>query len=227
MHGVRALASRIAAVLLAAVALHAHAAPFAVSIGGDRVVLDAIPGFTDTLPSGSPRLLELAESLTSASNRILLFALTDADVRRFGIGDRAELKRYMIAVTPGHLQRERVNAAQFRTLIADAQRDAGKPGEIADFRKHLDGLPHGRVAALAQLGEGEDLYSVLLGTRMPGESGFFSRDVYLVSTNTLLLVRGKALSLSVYSSYDSPADVEWIRFATGRWIDTLRQLNAR
>jgi len=207
-------------------AMHASAAPFAVSIGGDRVVLDTIPGFTDALPSGSPRLLELAESLASASNRILLFALTDADIRRFTVGDPAELRRYMLVVTPGYLERERVSAAQFKVLIDDAQRDAGKPGDIADYRKHLDGQPPAKVSALAQLRQAPDVYSVLLGMRV-SDGGWLSKAQYLLSTNTLLLVRNKAVSVSVYTSYDSPADLDWIRFATERWIDTLRQLNAR
>jgi hypothetical protein len=57
--------------LLAAVSLHCAAAPFAVRLGGERMVLDAPPGFADTLDLASPRLRELAESLTSASNRFL------------------------------------------------------------------------------------------------------------------------------------------------------------
>ena len=42
-----------------------------------------------------------------------------------------------------------------------------------------------------------------------------------------MLVRGKTLSLSVYSAYDSPADLAWIRAVTVRWIDDLQRLNAR
>ncbi len=216
----------IFAVLAMSAALNAGAAPYAVPIGGERVVLDTIPGFTDALPSGSPRLLELAESLASASNRILLFALTDGDLRRFTLGDRADLKRYMLVVTPGHLERERVSTAQFKALVEDAQRDAGKPGDIADFRKYLEERPVGQISALAQLRQGADAYSVLLGARVTA-GGWLAKAEYLLSTSTLLLVRGKALNMSIYTSFDSPADLDWIRFATERWIDTLQKLNAR
>lgn len=218
---------RLLAALLAAVALHAGAAPFTVSLGNDRVVLDSIPGMSDALPLGSPRIQELAESVTSASNRILLFALTDADIRRFGLGERTDLKRYMLAVTPNHLERERVTPQQFKVLIDDAQRDSGKPPEIADYMKHLDERPRGQPTALAQLRQTGEVYSVLLGTRLPDMGGWMSKAQYLVSTNTFLLVRNKALSLSVYSSYDGPQDLEWIRFVTERWIDTLQKLNNR
>jgi hypothetical protein len=42
-----------------------------------------------------------------------------------------------------------------------------------------------------------------------------------------MLLRGKALSLAVYGAYDSPADLDWIRAITARWIDDLQRLNAR
>src|SRR5207245_40310 len=83
---------RMLAVLLLA-ATSAVAAPFAVQVGDTRLALDAPPGFADVQSTGSPRLYELAEALTSPSNRILLFALEDADVRRFSLGDSLELRR--------------------------------------------------------------------------------------------------------------------------------------
>src|SRR5437762_6014112 len=114
-------------VLLAAFLLvgSAVAAPFAIQLGDTRLGLDAPPGFSDTGFTGSPRLQELAESLTSASNRILLFALTDADLRRFMQGDPLEAKRYMVAVTPRTLERERLTAARFGTYVNDSLRDLG------------------------------------------------------------------------------------------------------
>ena len=81
----------LAVLLLAATS--AVAAPFAVQVGDTRLALDAPPGFADVQSTGSPRLYELAEALTSPSNRILLFALEDADVRRFSLGDSLELRR--------------------------------------------------------------------------------------------------------------------------------------
>src|SRR5205807_9947955 len=108
---------RVAFFLAAAPAL---AAPFAVQLGDARLGLDAPPGFADTGFTGSPRLQELAESLTSASNRILLFAISDADLRRFTLGDTPEFRRYMIAVTPKGLERERVSPAAFGVFVRDS-----------------------------------------------------------------------------------------------------------
>src|SRR5438270_750279 len=90
MRRVRALAF-----LLSAFSGALLAAPFAVQLGDTKLVLDTPPGFADVQATGSPRLLELAEQLTAASNKILIFALEDADVRRFNVGDSPELRRYV------------------------------------------------------------------------------------------------------------------------------------
>jgi hypothetical protein len=79
---------------------------------------------------------------------------------------------------------------------------------------------------LAELKKEPDVVSVLQGTRTKG-GGFFERSKYLLSSTTLMLVRGKTLNLSVYSQYDDPADLEWIRVTTVRWVDDLKRLNLR
>src|SRR5438046_432795 len=111
---VRAFATFIAVVSFT----QAFAAPFAVQVGDTKLVLDTPPGFADVQATGSPRLLELAEQLTAASNRILVFALEDGDVRRFNVGDSPELRRYVIAVTPRELQSTRVTPSAFQSLVA-------------------------------------------------------------------------------------------------------------
>ena len=107
----------LAALLLCAGS--AIAAPFAVQVGDARLALDTPAGFADVQAMASPRLLELAESLTSASNRILLFALEDADVRRFSLGDSPELRRYVIVVTPKSLESARTTFRSFSAPAAD------------------------------------------------------------------------------------------------------------
>jgi hypothetical protein len=95
---------RVALALVASLLLRgALAAPFAVQVGEARLGLDAPPGFSDTTFTGSPRLQELAEAITSPSNRILLFALSDGDLRKFMQGDPPDFRRYMTAVTPREL----------------------------------------------------------------------------------------------------------------------------
>jgi len=221
MHPVRLLAA-----LAVCVSFQAGAAPFAVQLGDTRVGLDAPPGFADTMSAGSPRLQELAESLTSASNRILLFAISDADLRRFSVGDPLELRRYMIVVTPRGTERERMSESAFKALTGESLRTLGQAPADANFQKHLDAQPIGAASFLAELRRDADVLSVLQGTRTKA-GGLFQRSSYLVSTTTLLLVRGKALNLSVYAPYDDPADVEWIRSTTTRWIDELKRLNPR
>ena len=200
----------------------AVAAPFAVQVGEARLALDAPAGFSDVQGTGSPRLLELAESITSPSNRILLFALDDADVRRFGVGDPVELRRYAIVVTPKGLERDRVTPAAFQSFVGDSLRELGSPPQHADPKRHLDQQPAGRAGLLAELRREPQVVSVLQGARVSAKERR-----YLLSTTTLMLIRGKAVNLAVYTLYDRDADLEWIRAATARWVDDLQRLNSR
>src|SRR5687767_11751384 len=127
------------------------AAPFAVQVGEARIGLDAPSGFADTGFTGSPRLMELAEALTPASNKILLFAISDADLRRFTSGDPVELRRYMIAATPKVLERERVSPGMFREFVAESLRPLGAPPAPADYSAYPDAQPRGKDSLLAEL----------------------------------------------------------------------------
>jgi hypothetical protein len=220
---------RIALLAATLISTSAIAAPFAVQVGETRLALDAPPGFADVQMTGSPRLLELAEALTSASNRILLFALEDADVRRFNVGDTPVFRRYVIAVTPKGLETTRVNRDVFQRLAADSLRELGSaPPAETGYRAYLDGQPRGRPSLLAELRRDEDTVSVLQGMRLPDPQQQRSREPqYVLSTTTLMLVRGKALNVALYSAYASDADVDWIRATTERWLGELQRLNLR
>jgi putative ubiquitin-RnfH superfamily antitoxin RatB of RatAB toxin-antitoxin module len=230
MAAVRLHAALFAA-LLGALSLNCMAAPFTVRLGIERIVLDTPPGFSDTTDLASPRLQDLAAELTSASNRILLFALTDADVRRFTSGDQIELQRYLIAVTPKGLERERVTDAQFAALVADALRDLGKPVAPPDLVKFLESQPIGKANLLAELRKDPTIVSILQATRTPPVPGgtFWSssKPQYLLFTTTLLFVRGRALQLMLFGLYNGPADMDWLTTTTQRWADELRRLNPR
>jgi hypothetical protein len=217
---------RLAVLLCVFFSMPAMAAPFAMQIGEARIGLDAPPGFADTAFTGSPRLQDAAESLTSPSNRVVLFALSDGDLRRFTQGDAPDLKRFMIASTPKEFERERVSAGAFGRLVADLTRGAGSGAGDTAYLAFLDKQPAGKSAVLAELARQPDTLSLLQGTRLPTVRKD-DKPQYLLSTATLLLVRGKALNLAVYSTFDSPADVDWIRDVTARWIEDLKRLNNR
>lgn len=228
---VRTLTSVLAA-FLSACALNCAAAPFAVRLGLDKIALNALPGFTDTTELASPRLQDLAASLTSASNRVLLFALTDADLRRFQNGDPADPKRrYMMVATAKGLERERVGAEIFKALVADSLRDLGKPELAPDLAKFLESHPIGLTNHLPELAKSPTAVSVLQETRLPSLAGegMFGKasPQYLLFTTSFVLVRGKALILTVRTLFHEPADIDWLKFATQRWVDDLQRLNSR
>lgn len=211
--------------LLLAFSVQCTAAPFAVQVGETRLALDTPPGFADTTNMGSPRLQELGESLTSASNRVLLFALSDGDVRRFTLGDQLELRRYMAAFTARAAEHERLSEGAFKRMAADLQRELGSL-PAGDYQKHLEAQPPGAVSVLAELRRDPDAIAVLQGTRNKGRT-FFEKSTYYLSSTSVVLLRGKAVTLSVNTQYDQPADLDWIRVVTARWIDELKRLNNR
>jgi hypothetical protein len=218
------LATALVALLCAPCVL---AAPFAVQVGEARIGLDAPPGFADTGFTGSPRLQELAETLTSPSNRILLFAISDGDLRKFTLGDPPEFRRYMIVVTPKEAQRDRLDAQRFAELAESAVRELGERAPAGkSFTEYFEKRPVGAPAVLADLRREAELVSVLVGVRLQ-EKARPGTPQYMLSTMTLMLVRGKMLNLAVHTGYEAPADSEWIRAITTRWTEDLQRLNPR
>ena len=221
MAAVRALAFS----LLAALSLHCAAAPFAVRVGEVRMVLDTPPGFADTLDLGSPRLQELAESLTSASNRIRLFALTDADLRLFSRGDAPALHRYLLLATPRALEHNSVGLSQFRDFAAESARSLGEAAQPEDIQAFLRAQAIGRANVLRVLRREPLAVSRLMGTRLPPRYG--DTPLYLLYTTTQLLLRGKVLTVSVYTGFNDATDAAWLLDMTQRWASDLQRLNAR
>jgi hypothetical protein len=206
------------------------AAPTSVPVGDTHVVLDAPSGYSDTTYLGSPRLQDLAESLTPASNRVLLFAISDDDLRKFTLGDPPDLRRYMVAVTPKSREREYISAARFRGMADDLRRGVTLPEAGADTLKLLEKQPIGKPAALAELRSDGSAVSYLQGTRLqptkiPGLFGGDERQNYMLSTTTLVHLRGRAIDLAVFTLFNSPEDAAWVRAVTLRWIEDLQRLN--
>jgi hypothetical protein len=216
------------AAALTIVSLQCAAAPFALQVGDVRLGFDLPGGFADSMPTGSPRLQELAESFTPATNRILVFALSDADMRRFNTGDAPELRQYLLVVTPRALEQDRMSQQAFDRYVRDGLRNVGKPIE-GDFTKVMESQPPGQPALIAEVVRDPDAVSVLRAVRLPPAEGvlsYFKPSQYVMSSTTVILLRGKALTLTVTSGYESKADVDAIRELTLRWIAELRRLNA-
>jgi hypothetical protein len=222
---------RILACLLAAFSLNSAAEPFAVRLGMEKIVLDAPPGFSDTVNLASPRLQDFAESVNSPSNRVLLFGLTDADLRRFTLGDKIEVDRFVMIAAPKVLEQQRVTPERFAAFASESLGVLGKPAQFTDLVKYLESQPVGRSSLLAELRKDADVVSVLQATRLKPLPGyrFYERDKpqYLVFTTSLVLVRNKVLQMSVFSLSETAANIDWIRDATLLWADELRRLNPR
>jgi hypothetical protein len=219
-----------ACVVFAALAGPACAAPFAVRLGDTRIVLDVPAGYADTTFTGSPRLQELAEALTSASNRILVFAISDDDLRRFTQGDRPEFRRYMLVATPKASEHDHVTPRAFQRIADDALRGLNAPAQAGDIARQLEAQPVGMTAPIAQLRRDAAAITLLQGTRLeptktPRLLGSDVRENFILSTSTLILVRGKVLNVQAFTLFDAAEDEAWLRALTARWVDELQRLN--
>ena len=150
-------------------------------------------------------------------------------MRRFNSGDAPELKQYILVVTPKALEYERMSGEAFNRYVGDGRSAMGKPVE-GDFTRSLEARRPGELVLIAELARDPDAMSVIRGLRLPpAESGgLFSAakpSQYVLSTTSVILLRGKALTLNVTSGYEGKADMEWLRATTLRWIEELRRLN--
>ncbi len=204
----------------------AGAVPFVVQLGADRLVLDTPAGFSDTVGLGSPRLDELAESLAGPSVRVLLFGLTDADVRRFMTGDRPDFKRYVVAGTAREFERQRANAEDFAQFVSDALRGLGEaPPAGSDLRKLLRAAPEGKPVLLKFLRRDASGVSFLQGTRLADPKRRSDDPLLVLVSTSLAMVHGRPVNLSITISLEDPADLEWLQLTTRRWLEQIQRLN--
>jgi hypothetical protein len=148
-------------------------------------------------------------------------------MRRFNSGDAPELKQYILVATPKSLEYERLSGDAFNRYVSDGRSAMGKPVD-GDFAKALEARQPGQLTLLAEMLRDPDAMSVIRGLRLPpAESGLFSSkpSQYVLSSTTVLLLRGKPLTLTLTSGYENKADLEWLRATTLRWIEELRRLN--
>jgi len=138
------------------------------------------------------------------------------------------LKYYLLAVTPRALEQDRMSLQAFERYVRDGLRGLGKPIK-GDFTKVLETRPMGEAVVIAELLTDPDAAAVLRAIRIPPPEGLFSYfkpSQYVLSSSAVILLRGKALTLSLTSGYESKADIDAMRTVMLRWIDDLRRLNA-
>lgn len=206
------------------------AAPYGVLLGPDRLLFDTPAGFSDTAAFGSPRLTEIAENLADPSSRVLVFALSDSDARRFSAGDALELRRYLLAVTPRVKEKERMSEGQFASLMEETARNLGTPPDPSlNWMQYLQGRPAGQAHLLVELNRDPQALSVLMGTMVPQPPPSMWRadkpPVFKLSTTTVTTLRGRALYLYAFSTFESPDDASWIKSITQRWVEELQRIN--
>jgi hypothetical protein len=112
----------------------------------------------------------------------------------------------MIAVTPRDLERERLDEQRFAELAETTVRELGERAPTGkSFAEFFEKRPVGAPAVLSDLRREADLRSVLVAVRVQAQARSGTPQ-YMLSTATLMRVRGKMLSISVHTAYEGPAD---------------------
>ena len=138
-----------------------------------------------------------------------------------------EPQALMIVSTPKELRARERERRRVRPAVgrAAARLAAAPRRPTPTTRASSTTSRRARPALLAELARQSGLTSRAAGHAAAVPQEPREAATYLLSTTTLLLVRGKALNLAVYAAYESPADVEWVRTVTARWIEDLKRLN--
>jgi hypothetical protein len=162
-----------------------------------------------------------------------MFAISDGDLRKFTLGDPPDFRRYMMAVTPKSMERERMSPAAFQQLAAEGLRGFEAPPAEASILKLLEKQPVSVPLAIAELRKEPAMVSLMQGTRLPPVMvprkfrAPEEKQNYMLSTTTLMHMRGKMINLAVFTLFDSADDVAWLRTITLRWAADLERLNSR
>ena len=90
--------------------------------------------------------------------------------------------------------------------------------------KYLEHQTVGAISMLPRIAQGtvSDVDQVPVRLALPGQRLLRASTPSTCFTTTLILLRGKALSLSVYTLYDDPADLEWIKHHHRALADELQ-----
>ena len=96
---------------------------------------------------------------------------------------------------------------RFGELAGAGLRELGERAPAGrSFTEYFDRQPAGKPSVLSELRRDADVVSVLVGARVQPQSRS-QKQQYAVSSTTLMLLRGKVLSLSVYGAYEKVGEL--------------------
>ena len=240
---------RLLATLAAAAALFstaaAHAAPVSrsasVPFGKANVQLPVPDGFAD--PSATPpTALGIMTKALPESNRLIAMMLSQDFLDRRAAGDPVHLSRYILVQTYRAAEQAGMSTDDFGQLkdMFRKQGDQILKGTQATAQEGIDraakdvGRITGDKSVSFKTGEMKTLgvfdeqpNSISLATLQPvttsDKNG--SRSKNQVMAMSIVRIAGRPVGVSIYSDYDSPADIDWAERQVTAWVKRLNELN--
>ena len=229
------------ALLLSALMLFAPLAPaqttvsrYAASVGGTEIALPIPPGF-DEAGARAPGVRQLGSNFTPASNRLLAMFVSEADLRAAESSRPPALRRYFLVQTLRSAEAQTITAdsfapvkrvlrTQFDAVLASARPQINAEAASASSKTGEQiGRPDlsvkiGEIVPLGIFDERPSSISVALMTKVAIKTGSIDQEVPLAMALTTLVLNSRVVYFYAYSYYESDADLDWIRSATGDWL---------
>ncbi len=205
-------------------------------IGGVKIHVNPPAGFHEigTLSAETRRIME---SFTPPMNRLLGVFVSETDLVKLMKDEAPDMKRYMMVQTNRQLEERMVSSEDFQQLSAQVreqqftlmEKHRGDIDKLVDqaaenFSRELDSTFEIKVGEQVPLG---------IITDQPGSIGIGFLGKYQIEAEgqlietvvasgiTYALFNNKLLYMYVYSSYESPEDIEWVKTRTREWIEGL------
>ncbi len=239
---------RFLAAFLASAALVVSPLAFAVdesatvALGRGTVLLPVLPGFADPATT-PPALLDLMSRSMPATNRFVAILPTQDFLDRRAAGENVAMSRYMLVQTVRAHEQNGVSQAEFERIKAMLRQQSDTM--LHDSEKQVQ---ESFDSVAKELGKTNDDSSLTLKAGAGKSLGVFDETPNSISmaniqsltrsdkagTHTLVqavamsiaLVGDVPLSVCVYSTYQSPADIDWTKREVLDWVKRYTVLNA-
>ena len=226
------------AVLLVLGVVPSKAVDASVSVGAARIFLPAPTGYAE--PTGPAlRMQDAIEAITPAKSRLLASYVSIVDIS--DAGGATAFERHFTAQVLRHGEERIFKPSEFATIKATVRRQHAALVEQSarrmpnllgtiefpdhEYEQALRTMKIGEARAIHLFHESDTSLSLLLAAKWSVGEGSRASEAPMATSITWILLKGKLINLYAYSTYRSPADLDWIRQQTRAWIAKIEAAN--
>jgi hypothetical protein len=197
-----------------------------VQIGSERMRVSAARGFVEPTQA-FPRMREFAEQYVPKDSHLLAIFLLEKSLPAGDKGDVGDLSRYILVETERSYEEKYLSRSSFSRTKLELRMYVNSStkksfDEVRAFLKKGDsGVDVAGMENTGWVDEGDRYITFGRLARFSDASG--SRVV--VSVSATVLVKGKALSLLVYTPFTSYDDVEWAEGVSNELVTNVLKDN--